>query len=191
MNPPENYEFLKTFVSPLIAGTLVALITGLFQWILRSNDFKNEYYKKVIYKRMDAYELVNLNIINLKSSHYDTDDKKAYHFIFAYDLDYYHEYLDGLRLAIASGNWLSDKLIDKLVEINSLLNKLPDSVYRDDSPSEVKKILISFGKENYIKIAELRSELESVFTSDLIDLYKVEKFLRSQKKLHSYRAADF
>ena len=64
--------------SSLFSAFLGAAIAGLFNLRTKHNEFVNDYYKLVIRKRFQAYEIIELIIQGYKTTLFDGDDRPYY-----------------------------------------------------------------------------------------------------------------
>lgn len=68
----ENLNIILT--SSLIAGTVSLIVSYLISVQLKKLDFKNEYYKEILKKRLNAYQHIEAQLAVLKSV--DLDEKR-------------------------------------------------------------------------------------------------------------------
>lgn len=78
-----------------------------------------------------------------------------------------------LGAAMDSGLWLSDEIFDAIQKLNYLQYRIPEG------PNE----RIRFGKQHYMKIANMRESLEKMLTLDMLNIHKVQQFLKAKRKL--------
>ncbi|MCS4164771.1 hypothetical protein [Sphingobacterium sp. BIGb0116] len=161
----ENIQIV--FTSTLIAGLVSAIVTYFFNIRLKREDYKNEFYKKILDKRMIAYGYLEAQIAVMKTTILD-DDNCAYHYIFSQGMDKFHEFSKNLHLAMSYSLWINDNTVKKMENLNDLFLKI-------DANSNDKN-LISNAKENYQLVAKLRRELEQTLRDDMINLHKIEGF---------------
>lgn len=171
---------MNLFLTILTSSIGAAILNHFGSIYLRNTDFKNEYFKIVIKKRLEAYDLLEYLISILKVSSLDETDGKAYHLIFAYGEDEYIKSTKINTLANSNNIWLSTKADEKLAEILSVFHEINFS-YNIQS----KESLISAGKDYYFRIATLRTELENIVRADLIDLHKISD-IRGKKTKDGY-----
>lgn len=169
----ENSELLNVILtSSLIAGILSAIVSAIVSIKLKNLDYKNEYYKKILEKRLDAYKFLETQIAVLKSSVLD-EDGKGYHLIFAYGENEYHKFQSNLIAAMAYSMWINDQTVDHMEKLNELFFKISRKPMKDD------KEVIKLGKENYHAIAGLRKQLEDSVRQDLLNLHDLKKFKKN------------
>src|SRR4051812_3206552 len=119
----ENSDLVKVILtSTLIATVLSAIISTIVSLKLKSLDYQNEYFKKILDKRLDAYKFLETQIALLKSAVLD-EDGKPYHQIFAYGEDEFHKFQSNLLAAIAYSMWINDDTADEMENLNELFFK--------------------------------------------------------------------
>lgn len=126
-------------------------------------DYADEYYKQILKRRIEVYELLEAEIGMLKQSCL-ADDGKAYHLVFAYGKDGFDDLQKGLMVVMAKSLWLSDDLQELVVSINREFLNASFIAQNDEE-------LINFGKNKYQTIADLRHQLERKFSRDISTLH--------------------
>ena len=157
--------------SSLIGVVVGALITGAFSLRAKRAEYVNAYYSLVLERRVKAYEAVERLVTMLKMAVVDADER-PYHFAFSGhdELELYGQFLEITSQAL----WLSDDLFAKTRDLNLLVYERGD----------VK--LLEFAKQNYEKIAELRTEIEALHGRDMLVLHDVSHFLKSKRHVDTY-----
>jgi hypothetical protein len=122
----------------------------------------------ILTRRIAAYERLESLIIAIKTAVLDTDNR-PYHLLFSKDDDWNSAY--GLLMNVtAQSLWLSAEAFNKTQELNYLVFRLnPDGG------------AIEFGKTNYEKIADLRTDLERILAIDLLGLHDIKRFLKHKQ----------
>jgi hypothetical protein len=162
-------QFLLSLLTAVV-GILVACIAGFYTLRSRQNDYRNDYYKIVVARRIAAYEAVENLIVALKSSTIDVADRKVYHILFSSADGLAHDLTGRVT---SQSLWLSDRCFEKTQDISRKLFRLNGE---DDASA------IEFGKKNYEDLAQLRAELEDVLAEDMRTLHDVKRFFRKKKK---------
>jgi len=162
--------------SGVIAGIVSAIISYLTSIRLKKMDFKNEYYKEILKKRLHAYEFIENQIAIMKSVVLD-DDGKPYHMIFGQGESKFYEFQKNLMLAISYGLWIDNKTSETLDEINNLFFNLNNHINKK-SDSEIEEI----GKEYYNRVSGLRIQLERDVKNGLYDLHDIKKIFKYKKR---------
>jgi hypothetical protein len=160
--------------SSVITGILGAIFNGWFSLRSKQNDYANTYYKLVLDRRLVAYENVEQLILGIKTAVVD-NDQRPYHFVFSMGDDQVTIY-KSLFAVMSGALWISDELFEQTRELNLLIY----SKAKDGAD------MIQFGKDNYTKIAELRTQIEKLHARDMLTLHKVPSFLRSKQPADSY-----
>jgi len=169
-----NSELIKVILtSSLIAGILSAIVSAIVSIKLKNLDYKNEYYKKILDKRLEAYKFLETQIAVLKSAVLD-EDAKLYHLIFAYDEDKFHEFQQNLFAALAYSMWINDNTVDLMEKLNGLFFGISRKFSDHD-----KEKMISIAKDNYHEISQLRKSLEDSVRHDLLNLHDLKNFKKA------------
>ncbi len=170
----ENAELFKVILtSSLIASILSVIVSAIVSIKLKNLDYKNEYYKKILEKRLEAYKFLETQIAVLKSTVLD-EDAKAYHLIFAYGEAKFHEFQQNLFAAMACSMWINDNTVDRMEKLNELFFKISRKVEGNDA-----KRVVRIGKDHYHEISDLRKSLEDSVRKDLLNLHNLKKFMKS------------
>jgi hypothetical protein len=171
-----NIELTKIILaSSVVAGFISAIVSYFTSLRLKSLDFKNEYYKVILKKRINAYEHIERQIGVLKLIVLG-DDKKPFHNIFIEGEARFLEYQQNLFFAITSGIWIDEKTSKELDKLNNLFYNLNNHIH-NKSKEEMEEI----GKEYYSKISGLRISLEDAVKTGLYDLHDMKKAFKINK----------
>jgi hypothetical protein len=170
-------------VSILSSAVIASIISSVFMILTKRMDFRNEYYKEIIKRRLETYELIEKQIMLLKSSTLIEDSKSMVHLIFIYGKDEYEKFQSNLFLAVAKGLYISSETINSLIKLNRILVKISIKAKNNDD-------LIKAGIENYIIIAELRDELENKFIKDLKSLYKLKNMFKIEHHKNNFSSIE-
>src|SRR5690606_29953857 len=100
-----NSEQIITLV--LTSSVLSALLTVFFQWIFKFLDYKLDFKKKIIDKRINAYE--NIDLITWQLGFVTQDGETAWSGIFSSEKDF-DNFIVTLTLARKNKIWLSNML---------------------------------------------------------------------------------
>jgi hypothetical protein len=154
-----------TFVGVLLA----ALVAGLYNLRAKRNEYVNDYYKEVIQRRIAAYEELEKLVVPFKMAVLDKDNK-PYHLPFAGE-GAKNNIFGRFLSAMSHGLWISDEAFASASKLNHLLFSMP----------ETESDAIGFGKQHYKTITEIRHALERIMAADMLELHKVEQFLKRKK----------
>jgi hypothetical protein len=160
--------------SSLVSAIITTILGGVISGWLKRIDYADEYYKQILKRRIEVYELLEAEIGMLKQSCLP-DDGMAYHLVFAYGIDSFYDLQKGLMTVIAKSLWLTDDLQDVVISIN---REFLDASFR----AQDDEGLINVGKEKYQAIAKLRHQLEKKFSRDISTLHQIKSFLRKKSK---------
>lgn len=161
--------------SALVTSILSSVATWLIGNHALNKSFKNDYYKLVINKRMEAYQYIDNQLKTMKLTTLD-DDAKAYHSMFYGNMQIVYDNQRDIMLARANGIWLSNDMENALSELNKLLFDINQDI-TDDIDSNVV-----IAKKYYTQVADTREKVEKQLRKDMLVLYDVKRFLKEKRK---------
>jgi hypothetical protein len=164
------------FISIVSSSLLATIVTSLITFYSKKTDFRNEYFKIVIKKRLDAYEKLEFVIAILKTSALDENDGKAYHLPF-FNPDNWMEFSANLALTNSYSLWLNESVNEKLSGLISDINQI-----RFEYDITKSEVLIEAGKKSYDSLASARVELENMARKDVLSLYDFQGISRKKVK---------
>ena len=172
----EDSELIKVILtSSLIAGIFSAIVSAIISIKLKNLDYKNEYFKQILKKRLYAYNLLESQIAVLKSTVLG-DDAKPYHMIFSFDENKLIDFQKNLFGAMSHNLWINEDTIQFMEKLNELFFKISEKI-----EGNIHNQLVQIGKEYYFEIADLRNLLEDSVRKDLLNLHNLKKFKKSSK----------
>ena len=171
----ENLKLIIT--STLVAGIVSILVSYVTSVWLKKIDFKNEYFKEILKKRLAAYQYIEAQLAILKSVVLDEEDGKAYHMMFSYSDVEFLDYQKNLIMAINFGLWIDDETAQKLQDLNELFYNLNIKAH-----GKSKGELIKLGKTYYKELSSLRFELENSTKTGLYNLHDIDRAFKTKKK---------
>lgn len=158
----------------MIASVVGSYLQGLYNRRIKRDEYVNDYYKRVIERRITAYELLEKFITRLRTSFVGADGRNC-SFLFVEQATG-SEGAEGASVAVYGVTtlslWLSNDATSKLRELDSLFAPLGS-----DSNAAVE-----FGKKNYQVIDAIGAELQRLLARDMLRLHDVESFLKSKDK---------
>lgn len=168
-------EIIKIILaSTVVSGTISAIISFFVSVKLKNLDYKNEYYKKILDKRLEAYKYLEIQIAVMKTTIMDDKDGKAYHMMFSDGENKLIEFQKNLMLAMSYSLWINDSTVRIIEELNQLIYIIGEDSRRLN--------LINVAKDNYNEVATLRKKLEFAVKEDLYNLHDINKFNKTQKE---------
>jgi hypothetical protein len=167
---------MENFTIVLTSSVLAAGLTSVVNYLIQRNNYKYDYHKKVIDKRMLAYQKlfeVNgmLEIINFSRA-----GKKSHAFLSSKAM--YDTYILNLGKSGFEGIWYSNELSSMMTELNIYLySKFNDLV---ESDGDVVDQILSIAEDSYEDVYAFKCKINQQLVSDLLVLHKVEDFLNSK-----------
>ena len=164
----------------LSSTVLAAIVSSIASYIINilthKRKYKDDYYKMVIAKRMDAYSKVEVVILSLKKLVRDESDNCLYNVIFNNSHKEFFAFQAQLYEIAANSVWFSKDMYNALSELNLLFTQIDSQVLDDGSN------LLILGKQNRKKIADIRIRIEDIFRRDILSLHEIEDFLKNKNK---------
>lgn len=179
MNPQQTVSVI--LASTVIATIISVIVSSLVAIRLKNLDYKNEYYKKILDKRLEAYKYLETQISVLKLSVVGSD-RRPYYSIFSHGEQKFYEFQLNLHAAIATGMWMNDKTSNLMDRFNDLFFKISNEI---SSPSNEE--LIEVGKKYYDEIGTMRAQLENSVREDLMTLHNFRALRKKSKIKSGYR----
>lgn len=158
-------DVLKIIVA---SSVVAALVSGLFSIIQIRINYRNEYYKKLIDKRFESYEMIQKILYFFSTSVTDFQDNKLYHIIFSKSNDLKaHEFYNLLTKLSKSNIWISKEIKDELDSLNFFI--IENGIdFRN----------INHGKKYYKVLGDIRNNILVVTKNDLLKLHKIKQVLK-------------
>lgn len=170
MNTEEIINII--LASTVISGITSALISYFISIRLKNHDYKNEYYKKILDKRLNAYQYLETQIAVMKTTVMD-EDANAYHYIFGEGTDGVIKFHQNLIIAMSYSLWINDKTVKIMEDLNQYFFLISEINDKDE--------IVKRAKRDYNKIADLRKKLESAVKNDLFNLHNLNNFIKEKK----------
>jgi hypothetical protein len=158
---------MNSIISSVIASTVVAaIISSLVSYRLKNLEFRNEYYKIIIQKRLDSYASIERIVLLLQTVIIEEDYSK-YHEIFS-SWSSVDEFRSDLRIAKYKGLWIVESTLNIINEVENLFIKLDNnfSMYRNDDS-------IMAGENYFLELEKLKKQLEAACRYDILHLHKI------------------
>ncbi len=174
-------EITLILTSSVIAAILSAFVSALVSIKLKQMDYKNEYYKIIINKRLESYQFLENQIALLKGVALG-NDKKPYHMIFSYGIDDFGKFQQNLMMAMSYSIWIEDSTIKVMEELNDVFFSIGEKI-----ENFTQDQIIEIGKDYYDVIAELRATLDNCVRKDLFNLHKIKKHSLKEKNIYAKR----
>lgn len=171
----ENLQLILT--STFVSGIVSVLVSYIISIKLKKIDFKNEYYKEILKKRLFAYQYIESQLAVLKTVVLDESDNKPYHMMFSYSDVEFFDFQKNMVMAISYSLWIDDETTENLEKLNELFYNL-----NIKTAGKSNAQLIDLGKKYYQHISDLRFQLENSTKRGLYNLHDVGKAFKTKKK---------
>lgn len=170
---------IEIILAIISSSVISAILTSYFNWRLHNSNYKKDYYKKLLDKRLDAYE--NLNILVKKLSEVVYTDKGMVHGLFCGKLGFGY-FKTELHNTMNKNFWLDDITQHKLTELSAFLFNDVSGHIDDSWPEEVQnEKYIDLGIKHFEKIGEFEATLKYFLNNELKNLYKIDDFFNDNR----------
>jgi len=163
------------------SSVLSAILTSLANFRIQNLNYKREYYKKIVERRLNAQEQI-VNLSNELRIQVKSDDCQLCNRICATGEEHYQAFAISVATSVDISFWLSEELSEILLDLNIfLLNEITLEITGADE-DERNNSLMQLGIANHEKIRDFRSKIERQLIKDFGDLANVNSFVKSKHK---------
>lgn len=173
---------LNVIITAISSSAVVAAgVSGVITFLLKRFDFKNNYYKWVIQRRLRVYNDIDELLFILNPA--KIGDKIR-------EYEYYHVFSEQQRFQdfkckITKINqdhiWLNNAVHQKLHTLEDIFYSISKSVSQQNPENRDKKLKV-LGKVHFSEITDLRYEFEELVKKDFSSLHNVKGFFKLTKK---------
>lgn len=169
----------QIIIAIISSSVVAAVLTSIINWLLVKQNYKNDYYKIILEKRINAYENMN-SLVSEMSVLTNMGDYLIPTICFT--VESFDNFQIKLALSVSDGFWLSSELSSKLSETNVyLLNNISNKISTDPRKIDIDEKYNESGKLELEQVRAFRKSLQTIMNSDFKKLYDVRSFLNSYK----------
>lgn len=164
------------------SSVLSAILTGFVNFRIHNLNYKREYYKKIIERRIKAQEQI-LNLTNELRLQVQLDNGTLCNRICASGEEHFEDFSMLGAEYVNISFWLSRELSGILQEFNVfLLNEITHELIGEND-SERESCLIKLGIDHDERIRAIKSRIEQQLMKDFKSLSDVNSFVNSKPPL--------
>lgn len=176
----------STFGFTILTSSVVgAVVSSVFSEWLKRNDYKRDYYKKIIDKRIATYERLATVITNvgLKATYFITNEEKEIYVCFE-SLSNLQKINEDLVMALSDVHWYSPRTYKKLRDINCIFAGVLDRAYKDRLKGKQwnDNDFREAGLGEHYKVKEALLEINDLSIKDRMKIDRVKEFFKEQKE---------
>jgi len=165
------------------SSVLSAILTGLLNFRIQNLNYKREYYKKLIERRIQAQEQI-LSLTNELRIQVKLDEGALCNRICATGEEHFNSFSILVASSVNISFWLSKELSEILLDFNIfLLNEITHEI-KGNGQNERERCLIDLGLHHHEKFREYRSKIDEQLMKDFAKLANVKSFVNSKNKLN-------
>lgn len=153
-----------------------------FQKDLKHFDYKREYFKKIIDKRIETYERIVriINTISMKADYFSKDKKFKMYICFE-SLRKLRKVNNNLIYILKERLWISPELYKEIVKLNDIIADIIGEI-KIQQASGKKYNLYSMGISNYNDMKLIIQNINTICSEDMMNFDDVENFFKECKK---------
>ncbi|NVO85564.1 hypothetical protein [Hymenobacter terrestris] len=162
--------------SSVVSDILSALVSVFISIKSKNLDYKYNYYKEIITKRLNAYQYLEAQVTLLKNTVLDSSDGRPYHDIFSHGKGEFINFQQNLFLSMSNSIWIDEDTVNLMQELNDIFYNINIKIENEETSSK----MISVGKSYYAHLSAIRKELEHNLRKDLFDLHNMKRFFKNK-----------
>lgn len=168
-------ETSEIIILILTSSLVTAVLTSAVSWYLQKDNYRKDYYKKLLDKRLDAYESVE-QFSSMFAENIQFEDGRVCQSIFAQGKHHYDNCLTKIYIASQKSFWLSNDMSIKIMELNAyLLHHIEHNIdYSKDTSSQLLELGIKYRQI----MKGMRNEIDLILYKDLALLHDIRKFTK-------------
>ncbi len=179
---------MPTWLATIImSGVTAGVISGFMTFWLKRIEYRNNYYRQIIDKRLNVYEIIEKDIFYALNSLRRFGENKFSHTIFVNGMEGFQGFKAALTNVLQKKIWISNNtghLLDKLERgINEIRDMWLKMISENKDVDEINKTFIAFGILRFSFFRELHMDIEKAAKNDLKNLHKVWKYLKEERTL--------
>lgn len=157
--------------SSVIAAVFSSTVSVLLSIQLKQQDYKNEYYKKILEKRLEAYKYVEDIVSSFQVKQLNSNNEPC-HYIFS-NFKLYSTCLENFLCAMRSRVWINEDTLRELENLQAVFFDI-SLVLKGASVDD----LMHIGEDHFLRIAGSHEKLERYTRLDLENLHNMKYFMK-------------
>lgn len=176
-----------TLITAIISSSVFsAALTSIFNIRIQNLNYKRDYYKIIIQRRVEAQEKLII-LSNEMKIMVHLDNGELCNRICATGENYFSNFMLLVAASVSQSFWLSEELNDILVNLNIFLLQEIDYKIGNSPVSDKNKQLEILGVKNHEKIREFRKQIDKQLLYDFSEMDNVRRFIKSRRKPNDKR----
>jgi hypothetical protein len=159
----------------ITTAVLSSVLTVLGSIYIAKLTYKYEYHKKLIDKRLEAYERVGNFLSTMKIMTYSQEENNSSPLLFSSGIEGLNNIIMHTIIPVQGNIWIGNSLKQALTELNVFLMNLYTVSEIDENPNEMLSKLASV---NLVKIREMRNNIELIMVNDLRELHNINRLFK-------------
>lgn len=177
--------FDNAFWNAIVTAIISAIVTNVCLWWHKKTDYKREYYKKIIDKRITAYEKLAEVIADIGiKTHYAGDVESGEVYICFSNFKKLDNANKKLVVLLGEVNWFSSEIFSEIRNLNNILANVLDNVSKDYLNGKKWTFINYLEAENNVHSIMEKTifRIKKLSIDDRMHLDDVEGFFKKQKE---------
>ena len=172
----ESLKFMSLLAAILGSSLLTSIFTSWVSWYLQKNNYRQDYYKKILIERFQAFK--DVDALLRHSTIAIHDNKNGLYYLFMDSKTDYYEFREKLQSVVSKSFWLSTTMSDKIQDFQLLFhNEVSQQI---DIKGDVDEQIKTLGFKLYDEIQLRLEELKKTMYQDLSNLHNIQEFIKDQ-----------
>lgn len=159
----------------IITAGVASIITLAANLIIQGSQYKKDFYRKIVDKRIEAYTELEKLINKMSTNTTAKNGKECLSCL--HDKQNYENLINEFASTFACNLWFNIKTTREIMRLHTILNQSIGMLFENMSDEEIQ----SKGINNYSNIVEQRFKVAKFIYDDLSEIYKVKKFLKEKQ----------
>ena len=161
----------------LSSGAFSVFLSAIFTSWNNDENYKRDYYKKIVEKRFGAYETVENTIRYLNLTLYDKNLNGVYFAIFS-EISVWTDFNKSLFEAQLQSRWLSSDTQKSIQNLSLTISKIGENISVINNAENLEDAASPF----LTQIIEIKKELNTSSLQDFQNLHDVDTFFKSTRR---------
>lgn len=177
--------FDNAFWNAIVTAVISAIVTNVCLWWHKKADYKRDYYKKIVDKRIVAYEKLAEVIADIGiKTHYAGDVESGEVYICFSNFKKLDNANKKIVVLLGEVNWFSPEIFSEIRNLNNILANVLDNVSKDYLNGKKWTFINYLEAENNVHSIMEKTifRIKKLSIDDRMHLDDVEGFFKEQKE---------
>lgn len=182
----ENME--DQILTIIIAAVVSSIMSGLIGWFIQSDGYKKEYHKKIIDKRLNAYDAVEKMLIELRTINRLKLTNIDCHSFMLGGPSRYLIFYNTFVFASSYIFWFSPELRDKILKFNIFIIR---EISNKTTALSTEEDFYKLGVKHFLTLRIFRDDFERIVFDDFKNFDDIKSFMKYNRNPDSQNNIPF